>query len=119
MLHTTTNATPSQLVFGRDAFLPIGFQADWSYIAERKQHLIVKNNERENAKRAPHQYVVGDVVLIKKNNSRKHGGSQALGPFGITQVYNNGTVQLRRQTPSGNAKYETWNIRQLRPYYSD
>ena len=118
-VHTTTNATPSQLVFGRDAFFPIGFQADWNYIAERKQHLIVKNNERENAKRVPHQYTVGDLVLLTKTNSRKHGGSQALGPFGITQVYDNGTVRIRRQTPSGNAKYETWNIRQLRPYYSD
>ncbi len=35
--HTTTQATPMQLVFGRDALLNIQFEADWDYIAQRKQ----------------------------------------------------------------------------------
>jgi hypothetical protein len=46
-VHTTLNATPTQLVFRRDAFLPVAFEADWNYIAERKQRLIVQNNKRE------------------------------------------------------------------------
>ena len=28
-VHSTTQATPMQLVFGRDAILPVAFQADW------------------------------------------------------------------------------------------
>lgn len=59
-VHTTLNATPTQLVFRRDAFLPVAFEADWNYIAERKQRLIVQNNKRENAKRRPHTYSVND-----------------------------------------------------------
>ena len=50
-VHTTLRATPTQLVFGRDALLNISFQADWEYIKERKQKLILQNNARENATR--------------------------------------------------------------------
>jgi transposase InsO family protein len=39
-VHTTTRATPMQLVFGRDAIHKnVKFQADWQYIKERKQRL--------------------------------------------------------------------------------
>jgi hypothetical protein len=34
LVHTTTPATPTQLVFGRDALLNVSFQADWDYIKE-------------------------------------------------------------------------------------
>ena len=114
-VHTTLNATPTQLVFGRDAFLPVGFEADWSYIANRKQRLIQQNNKRENAKRIAHTYEVGDRVRITHDPHRKHGDDITKGPFVITGVNDNGTVQLRMELPSGNAKYETWNIRQIRP----
>ena len=46
--HTTLEATPSQLVFGRDAILPIQHQANWKYIQDKKQKLIESNNQREN-----------------------------------------------------------------------
>ena len=45
--HTTLEATPMQLVFGRDAILPIFHQADWQYIKAKKQRLINMNNQRE------------------------------------------------------------------------
>ena len=50
-VHTTLRATPTQLVFGRDAMLNISFQADWNYIKERKQKRILQNNKQENAKK--------------------------------------------------------------------
>ena len=34
-VHTTTQATPMQLVFGRDAILNVQFEADWEYIKNR------------------------------------------------------------------------------------
>ena len=40
-VHTTTLATPTQSVFGRDTFLNVSFEADWQHIKERKQHRIV------------------------------------------------------------------------------
>ena len=116
-VHTTLNATPTQLVFGRDAFLPVTFQADWTYIADRKQHLIVQNNKRENAKRRPHVYSVDDSVMILHDPNRKHGDDTYKGPFVITKVNDNGTLQLRIPTASGNGfKLENWNIRNVRPF---
>ena len=41
-VHTTTRATPSQLVFNRDAIHNINFKADWNYIKNQKQQLINK-----------------------------------------------------------------------------
>ena len=115
-VHTTTRATPSQLVFSRDAIHNIGFRADWNYIKERKQRLIDQNNKRENAKRKPHEWSVGDLVRIEQDTNRKHGQDQYKGPFEITAVYDNGTVELRQDTPNGGAVTSTWNIRKLLPY---
>jgi hypothetical protein len=34
LVHTTTRATPTQILFGRDALFNISFQVDWDYIKE-------------------------------------------------------------------------------------
>ena len=39
-VHTTLQATPSQLVFGRDHILNIKYQANWKNIRDQKQKLI-------------------------------------------------------------------------------
>ena len=49
-VHTTLQATPMQLVFGRDAILPVRHVADWKYIHSRKQASINKNNLKEKPK---------------------------------------------------------------------
>jgi len=41
-VYTTACATPTQLAFGRDAMLNASFQADWQFIKERKQKLILQ-----------------------------------------------------------------------------
>jgi len=61
-VHTTARATPTQLVFGRDAMLNASFQADWQFIKEQKQRLIIQNNKRENAKQTPHKHDVHPSV---------------------------------------------------------
>ena len=114
-VHTTSRATPTQLVFGRDAMLNATFQADWEFIKERKQRLILQNNTRENAKRIPHDYKVGDIVVVKAGKTRKHGSNPYLGPQRITQVYDNGTVKLVKVANNGGAVSQTWNIRQIEP----
>eukprot|EP00957_Ditylum_brightwellii_P153331 11669436-Ditylum_brightwellii.AAC.1 len=45
-IHTTMQATPMQLVFGRDAILNVMLEAEWSYIKQRKESLIRKNNKQ-------------------------------------------------------------------------
>ena len=114
LVHTTTRATPTQLVFGRDALLNISFVADWQYIKERKQHRILQNNKRENARRLPHQYQPGDRVMVELDPNRKLGGPRFAGPHTVHQVFDNGTVKLAKATDGG-AVYETWNIRNLTP----
>jgi len=47
-VHTTTQHTPIQLVFGCYSFLNIAHDANWRYIKEHKQRLIKINNKREN-----------------------------------------------------------------------
>jgi len=115
-VHTTSQATPTQLVFSRDAMLNASFQADWQFIKERKQRLILQNNKRENAKRTPHTYNVGDIVVVKAGVKRKHGTQPCLGLMRITQVYNNGAVKLEKVTDNGGAVSQTWNIRNVEPH---
>ena len=64
-VHTTTQHTPSQLVFGRDSILNVQNEANWQLIKERKQKLINSGNERENKTRVNHEYKVGDEILLK------------------------------------------------------
>ena len=56
--HTTLQASPMQLVFGRDSILNIKHVADWEHIRKRKQLQINHNNKRENMQRNNHQYKV-------------------------------------------------------------
>ena len=115
LVHTTLRATPTQLVFGRDAFLNVSFEADWQYIKERKQNRIVQNNKKENARRIPHTYSPGDRVMVRLNPNRKHGSDRYDGPLTVTQVNDNGTVRLSKVTANGGAVYQTWNLRNVDP----
>ena len=115
-VHTTMRATPAQLVFGRDAILNVRFEADWQFIKERRQHTIRQNNKKENAKRTPHTYAVGDKVKILHNKQRKHGEPRYKGPYDVTTVYDNGTVKLRMNRNRDGSVFQTWNIRNLLPY---
>eukprot|EP00957_Ditylum_brightwellii_P181692 13841519-Ditylum_brightwellii.AAC.1 len=58
-------ATPMQLVFGRDAILNAKHEADWNYIKQRREKLTRKNDEQENKKRKRHNYQIGNKVLLK------------------------------------------------------
>jgi len=103
-------------VFGRDAMLNATFQADWQFIKERKQRLIIQNNKRENAKQKPHAHNAGDVAAVKAGKGRKHGSNPHLGPMRIAQVHDNGTVKLVKVTDNnGGAVSQTWNIRNVEP----
>ena len=100
--------------------LNIKHVADWNYIQQRKQRIAATNNQRENSRRIPHRYEVGDKVW-KTKASHTGGGLTATlekaveGPYLITRVKDNGTVTIRREVRGG-ARYETLNIRRIRPY---
>ena len=85
-VHTTVRATPMQLVFGRDAILPVRHIADWKYIHDRKQSSIDKNNIKENKLRKPYTYTVGQKVLLKNAQTTKFGTDTYGGPYIIATV---------------------------------
>jgi hypothetical protein len=95
-IHTTLQATPGQLVFGRDMLLNIPFKADWAAIRKRKQDLIGKGVVRANRSRVPHQYRVGDAVLYHTPGKIPKMQQPRTGPHTVTQVYSNGTIRIRR-----------------------
>ena len=109
--HTTLEATPMQLVFQRDAILPIDYQPDWNKIQNNKRKRIELNNARENKSRIPHEYKVGDMILITRNKRSKHGEREKDGPYPIVQVNNNGTVRYDKGTYS-----DIINIRKCEPF---
>ena len=110
--HTTTRATPMQLVFGRDAMLNIPFTANWKYIEDRKRKMIEHNNKRENSKRLNHTYEPGDLVLIKQQQNHKYGKNPYQGLFTVVSARGtNVTVDKGRVT-------DVYNLRQIKPYKS-
>ena len=64
--HTTLRASPAQLVFGRDMFLPVKFVEHWALIQKQKQKRaqINKCNQIENSLQIPITYQLGDTVLL-------------------------------------------------------
>jgi hypothetical protein len=60
--HTTLQATPYQLVFGRDMIHNIAFKANWNRKQKRKQDITNKSNKKENKNRIPFEYKIADQV---------------------------------------------------------
>ena len=81
-------------------------------IQDCKQQLIKQNNKWENSRRIPHQYKIGDKVLIKQDQNSKFGSDPYKGPFLITEVRNNGTVCIREGISE-----DTYNVRMITPYH--
>ena len=111
-IHTTLNATPAQLVFGRDAILNTKFEADWKFIRQRKQFVTHKNNEQENTKIIPHNYEVGSKILSNRSYKSNYGQNPWEGPYTVVRVYNNGTVRIQKNNVT-----DLVNIRLIKPYH--
>ena len=101
-----------QLVFGRDAMLNIPFTANWKYIELRKKKQIYKDNMRENSTRKEHQYLPGDLVLIKQDQPIKFGKNPYKGPFIVV------TAEGANATINEGSVTDVYNVRQLKPYCS-
>ena len=109
--HTTIQASPMHLVFGRDAILNIKHVADWEHIWQRKQLRINQNNMRENMRRNNHQYQVDEKILVKSKKNSKHE-LEFMGPFPITQINDNGTVRFQKGIIN-----DANNILRIKPFF--
>jgi len=111
--HTTMDASPAQLVFGRDMLLPVKFVADWTRIRQNKQRIIADSNKSENSKRIPHEYNVGDRVLLTTPGQLRKLQAPRTGPYRVVHVHNNGTVTIQK----GHVQQRV-NIRRINPYWT-
>ena len=70
-VHTTLEAPPGQLVFGRDMIFHNTFKANWQAIHARKARAAVKSNIRENSTRSKYTYTVGDYAYVTSTNIKR------------------------------------------------
>ena len=111
--HTTLAATPGQLVFGRDMLLNIAFKANWDSIHQQKQLSINTSNDKENKSRIPHTYCIDDSVIVIRPGQLPKLSNPTTGPYTVTQVYTNGTVQILKGIVS-----QRINIHRIQPYFA-
>ena len=112
--HTTLGYSPAQLVFGRDMFMPVNFQVDWERIKANKQNKIQKNNDRENLKRKPHQYSIGDLVTVERPGIIPKLSFPRHGPYEVTAVHDNGTLTIQKEP----FVTDRINIRRVQPFHT-
>ena len=114
--HSTLQASPGQTVFGRDMLFDLTFNTKWDNIQENKQQKINYRNIRENLRRIPFDYQIGDKVVIHKDHKALIRKAVYVndGPFVITQVFTNGTVRIQKGRVN-----ERINIRRLSPFFSE
>ena len=86
---------------------------NWQQIGQKRDKLARMDNARENNKRLPYEYTVGEKILIvsKSYERNRKLSAPTKGPFVIVQINKNGTVVIERKQ-----YYETINIRRIRPF---
>jgi hypothetical protein len=109
--HTILQASPGQLVFGRDMIHNVLFHANWDRIKTNKTKIIEQSNKRENKNRLKHKYKVGDRILLQKLGLRELSALKE-SPYSVLYVETNGKIKIQRVTVS-----EKVNIRRIEPYF--
>ena len=114
--HSTLQATPAQLVFGRDMIFNMTSVIDWHAKHCNKRAQVQRDNIRENNKRIAHEYAVGDKVYVvrDKNEVRRKMSAPKMGPYEVTDIYDNGTVRIQRDNVN-----ERINIRRIEPHFEE
>jgi hypothetical protein len=114
--HTTLQATPCQLVFGRDMIHNIAFRANLYQIQKRKQDIIDNSNQKENNNKSqiPYEYKIGEQVLLETPEILRKLSTPRTGPYPVTNVYKNGTIRIQKVKKG--IVSERVNIRRITPF---
>ncbi len=112
-VHTTLQASPAQLCFGRDMIMHTQFVANWNFIRNRQQQRMLQDNKRENRHRIPHEFAIGDMVLVRNDAIKSKLSKPTFEPFQIVQLSPN---NKRIVTILRNGYRETISIRRIIPY---
>ena len=104
-------ASPGAMAFHRDMILNIPLIVDFELLRQRRQTLIDKSLLRANAKRVDFDYQPGQQAykLVYKPNKLD---PRCEGPYLITRVHTNGTVELQLEEDV----IERINIRRIKPH---
>ena len=83
--HSTLQATPSQIVFGRDMLFNLKSVINWKETSSRKQKQVNLDNIRENRNRIDYDYprIGQQIYVIRDKIHRKLDGPKKA-PFTIT-----------------------------------
>ena len=110
-VHSLYDATPAQLIFGRDMIYDLSFKPDWDRLIQQRRTARLKNNARENRGRIDYQYQVGDQVMINHDELQRKLLPKRDGPYEVVRVYDNGTIKIRK-----GVIVQRINFRRLVPY---
>ena len=111
--HTSLDATPTELVFGRDMILPVAYIANWARIRNLNQAKINKNTCIENNRRIDYDYQPGYKCYLEEDTLQRKLNNPREGPFQITRVHVNGNVTIQKDE---NSEPERVNIRRISPF---
>ena len=110
-IHTTMNMAPGSMAFHRDMILNIPLIVDFELLRQRRQDLIDKSVLKANAKRIEFDYQPGQQAYKLVAGPRKLDDRWE-GPYPITKIHVNGTVQLQLSE----LVTERINIRRIKPH---
>jgi len=112
-VHSLMEASPGQLIFGRDMLFDVSFIANWQILKDRRREAALDNAMRENKSRVYHEYKSGDQVLLSRDKLQRKMNAKRDGPYQVVTVYDNGVVKIRKGIVT-----EKISIRRLSPYKS-
>ena len=93
--HSSIQASPGQLVFGRDMIINATYIANWREQRQWQKKNILYNT-RENKRRIPHDYQPGQFVYVLNRDIKRQLNPNKDGPFKIVETHTNGTLTIRR-----------------------
>ena len=109
--HSSLQASPGQITFGRDMIITSTYLANWKFIRAHQKKNTLYNNARENKKRIQHDYQPGQNIYILNKDIKRKLNPIKEGPFRIVRIHTNGTLVVRRSP----TVIETVNIRRVHP----
>ena len=105
-------ATTGEVVFGRDMLFNLASFVDWRVVTATKKRQEDIDNVQEKARRVTQEYAICDRVYVEMNGIYHKLGYKKKGPYIITEVFTNGTVQVQRVQVN-----EQINIIRLKPHF--